>query len=59
LELAAGITDTRGGVFEATRPGDDRPWLAVRAGAGGHLVVATRSRALLDDLRRRFRDQSE
>jgi hypothetical protein len=41
-------------VFEATRPGDDRPWLAVRVSDGGHLVVATRSRALLDDLRRRF-----
>lgn len=58
-ELAAGITDTLGGVFEATRPGDDRPWLALRADAGGQLAMATRSRALLDDLRRSFRGQSE
>jgi hypothetical protein len=55
-ELAAGITRTTSGVFEATRPGEDGPWLAVRAGEGSHFVVATRSRALLDDLRRRFRE---
>ena len=55
-ELAAGITSTLDGVFEATRPGDDGPWLALRAGEGSHFVVATRSRALLDDLRRRFRE---
>ena len=53
-ELAAGITHTLGGVFEATRPGDDGPWLALHIADGGCLQVATRSRALLDDLRRRF-----
>src|SRR5262245_6255181 len=53
--LAAGITHTLAGVFEATRPGDDRPWLAVQVADGGEFVVATRSRALLDDLLRRFR----
>jgi hypothetical protein len=56
-ELAAGITCMVGGVFAATRPGDDRPWLTLRVSDGGQFVVATRSRALLDDLRRRFRDQ--
>ncbi len=52
--LAAGITRTTDGVFEATRPGDDLPWLALRATDGGQFVVATRSRALLDDLRGRL-----
>jgi hypothetical protein len=54
-ELAAGISRTHGGVFEATRPGEAGPWLALRAVDGTHFVVATRSRALLDDLRRRYR----
>ena len=53
-ELAAGITHVSDGTFEATRPGEDRPWLSLRAGDGGPFVVATRSRALLDDLRHRF-----
>ena len=56
VELAAGVTPAIDGVFEATRPGDDRPWLAVRAIDGCYFVVVTRSRALLDDLRRRFTD---
>ena len=58
VELAAGITSITAGVFEATCLGEERPWLAPRAGEGGHFVVATRSRGLLDDLRRRFRDES-
>lgn len=58
VELASGITSITGGAFEATCPGEERPWLAVRAG-DGHFVVATRSRGLLDDLRRRFGDQAE
>ena len=59
LELAAGITVTIGGGFEATFLREDRPWLALRAGESGHFVVATRSRGLLDDLRQRFGDNSE
>ena len=55
VELAAGITSITGGGFEATCFGEERPWLAVRAGEG-HFVVATRSRGLLEDLRRRFGD---
>jgi hypothetical protein len=56
-ELAAGLTHTFDGAFAATRPGEGRPWLALRAD-GGHFAVATRSRALLADLRRRFRDDA-
>jgi hypothetical protein len=56
IELAAGVTYTRNGLFEATRPGEDRPWLALRAVDETHFVVATRSRALLDAVRRRYRD---
>ena len=52
--LAAGITRVLSGVFEATRPGEGGPWLALRAMDGTHFVVATRSRALLDDFRRRY-----
>jgi len=52
--------DARAGLIrEATRPGDDGPWLAVQVADGGQFVVATRSRALLDDLRQRFRDDEE
>jgi hypothetical protein len=58
-ELAAGITCTVDGVFEATRPGEDGPWLALRANSGSHFVVVTRSRALLDHLRRRFQKDAE
>src|SRR5687767_3014640 len=53
VEMAGGITSITGGVFEAMCLGEERPWLALRAG-DGHFVVATRSRGLLDDLRRRF-----
>lgn len=56
VALSIGITRTLRGVFEATRPGDDRPWLSVRVADGGQFVVATRDRALLDELRSRFRD---
>jgi hypothetical protein len=56
MELAAGINDTAGRAFAATWPGDDGPWVALRAFTGGQFVVATRSRALLDDLRVRFGD---
>jgi hypothetical protein len=55
VELARGITSITGGVFEATCLGEERPWLGVRAG-DGQVVIATRSRGLLDDLRRRFGD---
>lgn len=55
-ELSTGITHTFAGAFEATRAGDDRPWLIVRIADGGAIEVATRSRELLGDLRRRFRD---
>ena len=54
LELADGLTHVLSGTFEANRPGDERPWLALRAVAGTHFVVATQSRALLDELRRRY-----
>ena len=57
-ELAAGISRVVSGVFEATRPGEGGPWLALRAAGGAHFVVATRSRALLDDLRQRFREDA-
>ena len=57
-ELSTGITLTLAGSFEATRPGDDRPWLALRVIDGGEFEVATRSRALLDDLRKSIRDHS-
>jgi hypothetical protein len=56
MELAAGLTGMTDGVFEATRLGEDGPWLALRA-SGTHFVVATRSRALLSALRRRYRDR--
>jgi hypothetical protein len=57
-ELSAGITHTLAGSFEASWPGDDRPWLALRVIDGGEFEVATRSRALLDDLRKSIRDHS-
>jgi hypothetical protein len=57
-ELAGGLPSITGGVFEATCLGEERPWLALRAG-DDHFVVATRSRGLLDDLRRRFGDRVE
>ena len=53
-ELAAGLTRVVEGVFEATRPGEDGPWVALRAVDGTHFVVATRSRVLLDGLRARL-----
>ena len=56
-KLAAGITRTQDGLFEATRPGEDRPWLALRAVAGSNFIVATRGRDLLDRFRRRFQDE--
>ena len=57
-DLAGGIRSMTGGGFEATCFGEERPWVALRAGAG-HFVVATRSRGLMDDLRRRFGDRAE
>jgi hypothetical protein len=52
--LAFGITHVSDGVFEATQPADDRPWLAVRVIGRNQFAVATRNRRLLEDLRRRF-----
>jgi len=43
-------------VFEATLPGEDRPWLVLRSIDGCYFVVVTRSGPLLADVRRRFRD---
>jgi hypothetical protein len=54
-ELATGVTRTVGGVFQASRAGDDGPWLTLQVSDGGEFVVATRSRALLDDLRQQSR----
>lgn len=54
VSLAAGVTAIEAGVFEATWPGEDRPWLILRADGASDFTVATRSRALLDDLRRGF-----
>src|SRR5438270_8279310 len=42
-ELATGITHISDGVFEATRPGDDWPWLAVHVIGQNWFSVATRS----------------
>lgn len=58
VELAAGIDRVHDGIFEATRPGDDRPWLALRAADGDRFIVATRSRGLLDQMRRQFQGAS-
>ena len=55
-ELAVGVTQTIDGVFEATLPGKDRPWLVLRSIDGCYFVVITRSRALVAEVRRRFRD---
>ena len=55
-ELAAGITQTIDGVFEATLPDEDRPWLVLRAIDGCYFVVVTRSGPLLAEVRRQFRD---
>jgi hypothetical protein len=57
-ELAAGVTRMNAGVLEATRPDADRPWLALQVADGGHFMVATRSRAQLDELRRRFGEKA-
>jgi hypothetical protein len=58
IELASGIDTVHEGVFEATRPGDDRPWLALRAVDGNRFVVATRSRMILDRMRAHFQQGS-
>lgn len=55
-ELAVGIEEVRSGRFQGARP-DDRAWVMVRVDEGGPLAVATRNRALLDDLRRRFPEE--
>jgi hypothetical protein len=55
-ELAANVTQTIDGSFEATLPGADRPWLVLRAIDSSYFVVVTRSEMLLAELRRRFRD---
>ena len=54
VELAAMTTQIWDGVFEAVRPGDDRPWLVIHTIGTDRFAVATRSRRLLGDLRRRF-----
>ena len=53
-ELAADVDILSDGTFEATRPDDDRPWLAVRVIGANQFAIATRSRRLLDELRSRF-----
>lgn len=55
-ELAAGVTQTIDGVFEATLPGEDRPWLVLRCIDGCYFVLVTRSAPLLAAVRERFRD---
>ena len=55
-ELAAGVTQTIDGEFEATSPGEDRPWLVLRCIDGCYFVLVTRSAPLLAAVRRRFQD---
>jgi hypothetical protein len=58
VELASGIISVRDGIFEATRLGEDLPWLALRAVDSNSFVVATRSRAILELMRRQFQGGS-
>jgi hypothetical protein len=55
-ELAAGVTQTIEGTFEATRPGESRPWLVLKAIDGCYFVVISSNWELISQVRRRFRD---
>ena len=55
-ELAAGVTQTIEGTFEATRPGESRPWLVLKSIDGCYFVVISSNRDLMSQVRRRFRD---
>src|SRR5262245_43271190 len=56
LQLASNIRQTIDGNFEATRDGENHPWLVVRAVDSTLYVVITEDRRLLGRIRERFRD---
>jgi hypothetical protein len=55
-ELAAGVTQTIEGTFEATRPGESRPWLVLKAIDGCYFIVISSNCELMSQVRRRFCD---
>lgn len=56
VELAKGVTQTIDGMFIAVSPGQNRPWLVLRAIDGCYFVVITESNALMTAIRERFTD---
>ncbi|HQR06918.1 MAG TPA: hypothetical protein PLN21_08855 [Gemmatales bacterium] len=55
-ELVKGVTQTIDGTFIAMLPGQDRPWLVLRAIDGCYFVVVTENNALMTAIRERFTD---
>jgi hypothetical protein len=56
VALAAGISQTIDGTFEAFLPGEDQPWLVLECIDGCYFVVITRSASLIAEIQSRFKD---
>jgi len=59
LALARGVYQIIDGDFVATRPGDEKQWLAIRAVDSSFYVVVTDDEAAIAAVWRRFRDVRE